>query len=163
MGPPVSYFMSPGLCFLTWLHAHAGQRPYVATSGIQCGSGVTPSPRWIHSSGLMRNTKQFLSLLGRSSGCLDWLCQWKSTWKPPAPALNTTSAPHPTPTMEGGSTPVVRAEPGDSYPELHAWRRGDVFLGALSWRLNPAAAWHWVWRLEQATLAQSPCARSQQR
>lgn len=155
--------MSPGLCFLTWLHAHTGQRPYVAKSGVQRESGVTPSSRQIHPSGLMRNTEQFLSLLGRSSGCLDWLYQWKSTWNPPAPALTATSSPQPTPTMEAGSIPTVRAEPGDSYPELHAGRRGDVFLGPLSWRLNPAAVWHWVWRLEQATLAQSPFARSQQR
>ena len=97
--------MSPGLCFLTWLHAHTGQRPYVAKSGVQRGSGVTPSSRQIHPSGLMRNTEQFLSLLGRSSGCLDWLYQWKSTWKPPAPALNATSSPYPTPTMEAGSIP----------------------------------------------------------
>ena len=110
--------MSPGLCFLTWLHAHTGQRPYVAKSGVQRESGVTPSSRQIHPSGLMRNTEQFLSLLGRSSGCLDWLYQWKSTWKPPAPALNATSSPYPTPTMEAGSIPTVRAEPGDSYPEL---------------------------------------------
>ena len=95
MGPPVSYFMSPGLCFLTWLYAHAGQRSYLATSGAQRGSGVSLSSRWIHPSGLMRNTEQFLSLLGRSSGCLDWLCQWKSTWKRPAAALK----PLPPPTL----------------------------------------------------------------
>lgn len=139
MGPPMSYFMSPGLCFLTWLYAHAGQRSYLATSGAQRESGVSLSSWWIHLSGLMRNTEQFLSLLGRSSGCLNWLCQWKSTWKRPAAALNATSAPHPTPTMEAGSTPMVRAEPGGSYPEPHARHRGDVILGALSWRLSPGS------------------------
>ena len=115
--------------------------PEVLFGNVQCPAwkrgqsvlSVDPS-QWVD-----QKHRTVSELLGRSSGCLDWLCQWQSTWKCPAAALNATSAPHPTPTMEAGSTPTVRAEPGGSYPELHARHRGDVILGALSWRLSPGS------------------------